>query len=82
MRNLHETSTQRARYLYPDSKNNSRLITYGIGCVWEMPSLAPLSSLVRNDYLRQKKGEKALYFSVNAFSTQLLNKDTIFYVSY
>ena len=47
-----------------------------------MPSLSPLSSLVRNDYLRQKKGEKALYFSVNAFSTQLLNKDTIFYVSY
>ena len=24
MRNLHETSTQRARQLYPDSKNNSR----------------------------------------------------------
>ena len=26
-------------------KNNSRRITYGIGCVWEMPSLSPLSSL-------------------------------------
>ena len=26
-------------------KNNSRRITYGIGCVWEMPSLPPLSSL-------------------------------------
>ena len=30
---------------YPDSKNNSRRITYGIGCVWGMPSLSPLSSL-------------------------------------
>ena len=29
----------------PDSKNNSRRITYGIGCVWGMPSLSPLSSL-------------------------------------
>ena len=37
MRNLHET--------YPDSKNNSRRITYGIGCVWGMPSLSPISSL-------------------------------------
>ena len=27
-------------------KNNSRRITYGIGCVWRMPSLSPLSSLV------------------------------------
>ena len=26
-------------------KNNSRRITYGIGCVWGMPSLSPLSSL-------------------------------------
>ena len=26
-------------------KNNSRLITYGIGCVWGMPFLSPLSSL-------------------------------------
>ena len=26
-------------------KNNSRRITYGIGCVWRMPSLSPLSSL-------------------------------------
>ena len=41
MRNLHETSTQ----LYLDSKNNSRRITYGIGCVWGMPSLSPVSSL-------------------------------------
>ena len=45
MRNLHETSTQRARWLYPDSKNNSRRITCGIGYVWGMPSLSPLSSL-------------------------------------
>ena len=45
MRNLHETSTQRARQLSPDSKNNSRRITYGIGRVWGMPSLSPLSSL-------------------------------------
>ena len=29
-------------------KNNSRQITYGIGCVWGMPSLSPLSSLGRN----------------------------------
>ena len=27
-------------------KNNARRTTYGIGCVWEMPSLSPLSSLV------------------------------------
>ena len=26
-------------------KNNSRRITYGLGCVWGMPSLSPLSSL-------------------------------------
>ena len=26
-------------------KNNSRRITYGIGCVWRIPSLSPLSSL-------------------------------------
>ena len=26
-------------------KNNSRRFTYGIGCVWGMPSLSPLSSL-------------------------------------
>ena len=26
-------------------KNNWRRITYGIGCVWGMPSLSPLSSL-------------------------------------
>ena len=26
-------------------KNNSRRITYGIGCVWGMPSLSPSSSL-------------------------------------
>ena len=26
-------------------KNNSRRITHGIGCVWGMPSLSPLSSL-------------------------------------
>ena len=29
-------------------KNNSRQITYGIGCVWGMPCLSPLSSLGRN----------------------------------
>ena len=45
MRNLHQTSTQRARKLYPDSKNNSRRITYGIGCVSGMPSLSLSSSL-------------------------------------
>ena len=45
IRHLHETSTQRARLLYPDSKNNSRRITYGIGCVWRISSLSPLSSL-------------------------------------
>ena len=27
------------------SKNNSTRITYGIGCVWGMPFLSPLSSL-------------------------------------
>ena len=49
MRNLRETSTQRARQLYPDSKNNSRRITYGIGCVWGMPFLSPLSSLASTE---------------------------------
>ena len=29
-------------------KNNSRRITYGIGCVRRMPSLSPLSSLASN----------------------------------
>ena len=29
-------------------KNNSRRITYGIECVWGMPSLSPLSSLDGN----------------------------------
>ena len=51
MRNLHKTSTQRARQLYPDSKNNSRRIAYGIGCVWGMPSLSPLFSLTRDTFL-------------------------------
>lgn len=32
---------------------------------------------MRDDYIRQKRG-KARYFSVNAFSTQVLNEDTIF----
>ena len=50
MRNLHETSTQRTRRLYPDSKNNSRRIAYGVGCVWGMPSLSPLSSLGCTEY--------------------------------
>ena len=49
IQNLHETPTQRARQLYPDSKNNSWRITYGIGCVWGMPSLSPLSSLGINN---------------------------------
>ena len=32
-------------------KNNSRRITYRIGCVWGMPSLSPLSSLdLNNDH--------------------------------
>ena len=34
-------------------KNNLRRITYGIGCVWGMPSLSPLSSLG----LKQRKIE-------------------------
>ena len=36
-RNLHETLSR--------FKNNSRRITYGIGRLWGMPSLSPLSSL-------------------------------------
>ena len=35
-------------------KNNSRRITYGIGCVWGMPSLSPLSSLDMTNSLRKK----------------------------
>ena len=34
-------------------KNNSRRITYGIGCVWGMPSLSPLSSLAVKSSLIQ-----------------------------
>ena len=37
LRNLHETLSR--------FKNNSRRITYGIGRLWGMPSLSPLSSL-------------------------------------
>ena len=32
-------------------KNNSRRITYGIGCIWGMPSLSPLSSLGFTDLI-------------------------------
>ena len=49
-----ETFTQRARQLYPDSKNNSRRITYGIGCVKGMPSLSPLSSLEEDTSLSKR----------------------------
>ena len=35
-------------------KNNSRQITSGIGCVWGMPSLSPLSSLGQNYSLGSK----------------------------
>ena len=35
-----------------DSKNNLRRITYGIGFVWGMRSLSPLSSLVPNSSRR------------------------------
>ena len=31
-------------------KNNSKRITYEIGCVWGMPSLSPLSSLAKTQY--------------------------------
>ena len=36
-------------------KNNSRRITYGIGCVWGMPSLSPLSSLAESEYQDLKR---------------------------
>ena len=36
------------------TKNNSRRITYGIGCVWGMPSLSPLSSLGTNPWLAMR----------------------------
>ena len=42
-RNIHEA--REVTLIYPDSRKNSRRITYGIGCVWGMPSLPPLSSL-------------------------------------
>ena len=32
-------------------KNNSRRITYAIGCVWGMPSLSPLSALDSFQYI-------------------------------
>ena len=37
-------------------KNNSRRITYGKGCVWGMPFLSPLSSLVWKRILVQNLG--------------------------
>ena len=36
--------SKKKKKLYPDFKNNSRRITYGIGCIWGMPSLSLLSS--------------------------------------
>ena len=33
-------------------KNNSRRITYELGCVWGMPSLSPLTSLDMTDLER------------------------------
>ena len=36
-------------------KNNSRPITYGIGCVWGMSSLSPLSSLGTNKRLPRRR---------------------------
>ena len=33
-------------------KNNSRRISYGIGCVWGMPSLSPLSSRALDNDVR------------------------------
>ena len=44
-RNIH-AAREVTLIFYPDSKNNSRRITHGIGCIWGMPSLSPLSSLV------------------------------------
>ena len=41
-------------------KNNSRRITYGIGCVWGMPSLSPVSSLAESEYQDLKRQEFAI----------------------
>ena len=41
-RNIH--AARKVTFI-PILKNNSRRITYGIRCVWGMPSLSPLSSL-------------------------------------
>ena len=46
-RNIHEA--REVTLSYPDSRKNSRRITYGIGCVWGMPSLPPLSSLASTE---------------------------------
>ena len=78
MRNLRETSTQRARYLYPDSKNNSRRITYGIGCVWGMPSLSPLSSLASTEsievYFPSYQCQSAAIFTATLFYRRLFQR--------
>ena len=41
-------------------ENNSRRITYGIGRVWGMPSLSPLSSLVLTHFSRIERTKTTL----------------------
>ena len=38
-------------------KNNSKRITYGIGCIWGMPSLSPLQSLEPNSFNSSNVGK-------------------------
>ena len=51
-------------------KNNSRRITYGIGCVRRMPFLSPLSSLVYTD------GFVIVVSRVGEFARRGLGRDT------
>ena len=59
-------------------KNNSRRITYGIGCVWGMSSLSPLSSLagLKKDR-RINWGKKTFYWNltilINFLDFQILH---------
>ena len=65
-------------------KNNSRRITYGIGCVWGMPSLSPLSSLAWNYKLVRQftsanmRGQRKNDFVRTKFLGCILNNQIFF----
>ena len=61
------------------SKNNSRRITYGIGCIWGMPSLSPLQSLATKFFklLWLVPSKKFVCYLLQLYrSIQCVGKDT------